>query len=59
MFVNDNKTNRRIYDISTPIPKSSGKRIDVVVQDQTGANLANLIFRMDMNTLMEILMFEV
>ena len=59
MVVDEHNTNRSIYDISTPIPKSSGKRIDVVVQDQTGANLANLIFRMDMNTLMEILMFEV
>ena len=56
MFVNDNKVNRRIYDISTPSSKSSGQKIDVFVQDQTGANL---IFRMNMNTLMENLMFEV
>ena len=53
---NGNTENRRIYDISTPCPNSSRKKIDVFVQDQTGANL---IFRMDMNTLMEILMFEV
>ena len=56
MFVNDNKTNRRIYDISTPTPRKSGQKIDVFVEDQTGAKL---IFRMDMNTLMEILQFEV
>ena len=50
---NGNKENRRIYDISTP---NSGQKIDIAVQDQPGAKL---FFRMNMNTLMEILMFEV
>ena len=50
---NGNTENRRIYDISTP---NSGQRIDIAVKDQPGAKL---FFRMNMNTLMEILMFEV
>ena len=53
---NGNTENRRIYDISTPTPNKSRKKIDIVVQDQPGAKL---FFRMDMNTLMEILQFEV
>ena len=53
---NGNTKNRRIYDISTPTPNKSHKKIDIIVQDQPGAKL---FFRMDMNTLMEILQFEV
>ena len=52
---NGNKENRRIYDISTP-NKAVAKKINISVQDQRGAKL---FFRMNMNTLMEILMHEV
>ena len=50
---NGSTKNRKIYDISTP---KSGQKIDIAVQDQPGAKL---FFRMGMNTLMEILQFEV
>jgi len=51
---NGNTENRRIYDISTP-NKALAKKINISVQDQRGAKL---FFRMNMNTLMEILMHE-
>ena len=53
---NGNTENRRIYDIPTPKAVKTGQKIDIAVQDQPGAKL---FFRMNTNTFMEILMFEV
>jgi hypothetical protein len=53
MSIIDIKVDRRIYDISTP---NNGQQIDISVQDQAGAKL---FFKMNMSTLMGILMLEV